>query len=180
DIVVFCWGKQGRKREKSMGGKTWIHTPDGESPHSTIYYPSVHPSHVVTVHDILGTLAIEDDEDPEENKVDEDDEPEEGDSEEEEMEIDDEVDNPEVIYLDEPPLLVFQFGHNFHVGEISSTRALFDGNFEEPPIPSAFAPRADDPYVMARDAAMAAQEDDDDDAAKDPQPLESRGSLRDP
>ncbi|GJU37444.1 reverse transcriptase domain-containing protein [Tanacetum coccineum] len=27
---------------------------------------------------------------------------------------------------------------------------------EEPPTPSAFAPRADDPYVMARDAAMAA------------------------
>ncbi|GJR22936.1 hypothetical protein Tco_0971463 [Tanacetum coccineum] len=41
---------------------------------------------------------------------------------------------------------------------------------EEPPTLSAFAPRADDPYVMARDAAMAAQEDDDDDgaAAKDP------------
>ncbi|GJT78019.1 hypothetical protein Tco_1044744 [Tanacetum coccineum] len=53
---------------------------------------------------------------------------------------------------------------------------------EEPPIPLAFAPRADDPYVMARDAAMAAQEDDDDDAAaaKDPQPSESRGSPRDP
>ncbi|GJS04120.1 hypothetical protein Tco_0320628 [Tanacetum coccineum] len=53
---------------------------------------------------------------------------------------------------------------------------------EEPPIPSAFAPRADDLYVMARDAAMAAQEDDDDDAAaaKDPQPLKSRGSLCDP
>ncbi|GJR81211.1 hypothetical protein Tco_0151996 [Tanacetum coccineum] len=50
---------------------------------------------------------------------------------------------------------------------------------EEPPIPSSFAPRADDPYVMARDADMAAQEDDDDDddaAAKDPQPSESRGS----
>ncbi|GJX87283.1 hypothetical protein Tco_0339297 [Tanacetum coccineum] len=39
----------------------------------------------------------------------------------------------------------------------------------------------DDPYVMARDATMAAQEDDDDDAdaAKDPQPLEFYGSLRD-
>ncbi|GJZ72103.1 hypothetical protein Tco_0635954, partial [Tanacetum coccineum] len=49
---------------------------------------------------------------------------------------------------------------------------------EEPPTPSTFAPHADDPYVMARDAAMAAQEDDDDDAAaaKDPQPSESRGS----
>ncbi|GKD31276.1 hypothetical protein Tco_1242054, partial [Tanacetum coccineum] len=53
---------------------------------------------------------------------------------------------------------------------------------EEPPIPSAFALRSDDPYVMARDAAMAAQEDDDDDddASKDPQPSESRGSPRDP
>ncbi|GKB58210.1 hypothetical protein Tco_0914396, partial [Tanacetum coccineum] len=50
----------------------------------------------------------------------------------------------------------------------------------EPPTPSAFAPRADDPYVMARDAAMAAQEDDDDDAAaKDLQPAESRGSPHD-
>ncbi|GJR63867.1 putative reverse transcriptase domain-containing protein, partial [Tanacetum coccineum] len=47
---------------------------------------------------------------------------------------------------------------------------------EEPPIPSAFAPRSDDSYVMARDVAMAAQEDDDDDATKDPQPSESRGS----
>ncbi|GKB72432.1 hypothetical protein Tco_0933844, partial [Tanacetum coccineum] len=46
--------------------------------------------------------------------------------------------------------------------------------------PLAFAPRADDPYVMARDAAMAAQEDDDVVAAKDPQPSESRGSPRDP
>ncbi|GJS43400.1 hypothetical protein Tco_0568443, partial [Tanacetum coccineum] len=53
---------------------------------------------------------------------------------------------------------------------------------EEPPIPSAFTPRANDPYVMARDVAMAAQEDDDDDVAvaKDPQPSESRGSPRDP
>ncbi|GJW60725.1 putative reverse transcriptase domain-containing protein [Tanacetum coccineum] len=43
---------------------------------------------------------------------------------------------------------------------------------EEPPIPSASVPRADDPYVMIRDAAMAAQEDEDDDAdaAKDSQP----------
>nr|GEY20004.1 hypothetical protein [Tanacetum cinerariifolium] len=49
---------------------------------------------------------------------------------------------------------------------------------EEPPIPLAFSPRANDPYVMARDATMAAQEDDDDDAAvsKDLQPLESHGS----
>ncbi|GJT99922.1 putative reverse transcriptase domain-containing protein [Tanacetum coccineum] len=52
----------------------------------------------------------------------------------------------------------------------------------EPPIPSASVPRADDPYVMIRDAVMAAQEDDDDDAdvAKDSQPSESHGSPRDP
>ncbi|GJY22428.1 putative reverse transcriptase domain-containing protein [Tanacetum coccineum] len=51
---------------------------------------------------------------------------------------------------------------------------------EEPPIPSAFAPRADDPYVMARDVAMAAQEDNDDDAAasKDPQPSETMPPKR--
>ncbi|GKD25773.1 hypothetical protein Tco_1231987 [Tanacetum coccineum] len=53
---------------------------------------------------------------------------------------------------------------------------------EEPPIPSASVPHADDPYVMIRDAAIAAQEDDDDDADadKDSQPSESCGSLRDP
>ncbi|GKG13160.1 hypothetical protein Tco_0350120 [Tanacetum coccineum] len=53
---------------------------------------------------------------------------------------------------------------------------------EEAPIPLAFTPRADDPYVMARDAVMASQEDDDDDAAaaKDPQPSESHGSPYDP
>ncbi|GJV92725.1 hypothetical protein Tco_1540538 [Tanacetum coccineum] len=193
----------------------------------------------------------DDDEDPEEDKVDEDDEedpekdddddPEEdevGNGEEEEMEIDDEMDNPKVIDPDEAPPPVFQFGHNFHVGESSSTRALLDGNSEvfapgpkpsdlmtihrittklekqmferynteikikekfkeddlrmnrheldvttkypkmkrpciperlrfqeEHPIPSTFAPRAADPYVMARDAAMAAQEDNDDDDA---------------
>nr|GFC77072.1 hypothetical protein [Tanacetum cinerariifolium] len=53
---------------------------------------------------------------------------------------------------------------------------------KEPPIPSAFAPRTDDLYVMARDAAMDTQEDDDDaaTAAKDLQPSESRRSPRDP
>ncbi|GJV98712.1 hypothetical protein Tco_1553964 [Tanacetum coccineum] len=185
----------------------------------------------------------DDDEDPEEDEVDEDDEedPEEdddedpdedevGNGEEEEMEIDDEMDNPEVIDPDVPPPPVFQFGHNFHVGESSSTRALLDGNsvvfapgpkpsdlmtihsrttklekqmferynteikikkkfneddlrmnrheldvtikyskMKRPCIPKRLrAPRADDPFVMARDAAMAAQEDDDDTAAKDP------------
>nr|GEU56376.1 hypothetical protein [Tanacetum cinerariifolium] len=62
----------------------------------------------------------DDDEDPQEDEVDEDDddeEPEEGDGEEEAMEIDDEVDNPKVIDRNEPPPPIFQFGHNFHVGE---------------------------------------------------------------
>ncbi|GJZ59238.1 hypothetical protein Tco_0615054 [Tanacetum coccineum] len=140
----------------------------------------------------------DDEEDPEEDDHEDPDEDEVGNGEEEEMEIDDEMNNLEVIDPDVPPPPVFQFGHNFHVGESSSTRALLDGNSvvfapgpkpsdlmtihsrttklrskclrEEPPIPSAFAPRANDPYVMARDAAMAAQEEDDDDdaAAKDP------------
>nr|GEU69691.1 putative reverse transcriptase domain-containing protein [Tanacetum cinerariifolium] len=192
----------------------------------------------------------DDEEDPEEeeDEVNEDDdkEPERGDGEEEEMEIDKEVDNPKVIDPNEPPPPVFQFGHNFHVGESSSLdgnsevfapgpkcgdlmtihkrttkleRQMFERyktkikikkkfqeddlrmnrnefkalvNYykmkrpciperlrfqEEPPIPLAFAPRTDDPYVMARDAAMATQEDDDDDdddddATKDPQPSE--------
>nr|GFB70370.1 hypothetical protein [Tanacetum cinerariifolium] len=44
-----------------------------------------------------------------------------------------------------------------------------------------FAPRTDDPYVMVRDAAMAALEYDDDDitAPKDLQPSEPHGSLHD-
>ncbi|GJS73891.1 hypothetical protein Tco_0706732 [Tanacetum coccineum] len=196
----------------------------------------------------MGIRYEEDDE--EDPKEDDDEEPEEdevGDGEEDEMEIDYKMDNPKVIDPDEPPPPIFQFGHNFYMGESSSTRALLDGNSkvfapgpkpsdlmtihrrttklekqmlkrynteikikekfkeddlrmnrheldvitkysnmmrlveEEPPIPSAFTPRADDLYVMARDATMAAQEDDDDDAAaaKDPQPSESRGSPRD-
>ncbi|GKB43345.1 hypothetical protein Tco_0888287 [Tanacetum coccineum] len=53
---------------------------------------------------------------------------------------------------------------------------------EEPPIHPAFAPRADDPYAMVRDAAIATREDDDDDttAPRDSQPSKLRGSLRDP
>ncbi|GKB64298.1 putative reverse transcriptase domain-containing protein, partial [Tanacetum coccineum] len=52
----------------------------------------------------------------------------------------------------------------------------------QPHIHSISAPRADDPYVMVRDVAMAAREDDDDDttAPSDPQPFETRGSPRDP
>ncbi|GKG23229.1 hypothetical protein Tco_0388532, partial [Tanacetum coccineum] len=34
---------------------------------------------------------------------------------------------------------------------------------KEPPIHPASAPREDNPYVMVRDAAMAAREDDNDD-----------------
>ncbi|GJT44919.1 hypothetical protein Tco_0953634 [Tanacetum coccineum] len=139
---------------------------------------------------------------------------------------------------DEPIPPVIQFGHNFHVGESSSTRDLLEGNSEvfspgpkasdlesvhrrtnklekqmfdrykterkmakkfkedefrmnrheyditaldtaeESPIYTASAPRADDPYVMVRDAVMAAREDDDDDitAPRDPQPSEPRRS----
>ncbi|GJX97506.1 hypothetical protein Tco_0353304, partial [Tanacetum coccineum] len=52
---------------------------------------------------------------------------------------------------------------------------------EESPIYTASAPRADDPYVMVRDAAMTAREDDDDDitAPRDPQPFEPCGSPHD-
>ncbi|GJQ96860.1 hypothetical protein Tco_0007999 [Tanacetum coccineum] len=50
---------------------------------------------------------------------------------------------------------------------------------EEPPVPPVSVPRADDPYVMVREAALAA-EDDDADTAEDPQPSEFRGSSRDP
>ncbi|GKA74274.1 ribonuclease H-like domain-containing protein [Tanacetum coccineum] len=84
--------------------------------------------------------------------------PEEGDDEEEEMEVDDEENNSEV----RPQI---PEGLRFR---------------EEPPIPLTSVPRADDPYVMIKDAANTAQEDvdDDADADKDPQPSESRGSLR--
>ncbi|GJY09944.1 hypothetical protein Tco_0378129 [Tanacetum coccineum] len=53
--------------------------------------------------------------------------------------------------------------------------------WEESPIYTASASRADDPYVMVRDAAMAAREDDDDDITtpRDPQPSELCGSPRD-
>nr|GEV35929.1 hypothetical protein [Tanacetum cinerariifolium] len=50
--------------------------------------------------------------------------------------------------------------------------------FEAPPIHTASAPCADDPYVIVKDVAMAAREDNDDDIAapRDPQPSELRGS----
>nr|GFC46750.1 hypothetical protein [Tanacetum cinerariifolium] len=49
---------------------------------------------------------------------------------------------------------------------------------EEPSIHIAPVPRADDPYVMVRDAARGIREDEDDDAValRDTQPPESRGS----
>ncbi|GJX84254.1 hypothetical protein Tco_0335028 [Tanacetum coccineum] len=52
----------------------------------------------------------------------------------------------------------------------------------KPPIHPAFAPRSDDPYVMVRDAAIAAQDDDGDDttAPTDSQSSKPRGSPRDP
>ncbi|GJU91370.1 hypothetical protein Tco_1303793 [Tanacetum coccineum] len=51
----------------------------------------------------------------------------------------------------------------------------------EPPIHPAFAPRSDDPYVIARDAAIAARDDDGDDnsAPMDSQPSKPRGSACD-
>nr|GEZ17477.1 transposon Ty3-I Gag-Pol polyprotein [Tanacetum cinerariifolium] len=72
-----------------------------------------------------------------------------------------------------PP--VIQFGSNFHVGESSATRDLLAGNskvYEEPSIYTAPVPRADDPYVMARDVAMDTRgdEDVDTDAPWDTQP----------
>ncbi|GKC67887.1 putative reverse transcriptase domain-containing protein [Tanacetum coccineum] len=52
----------------------------------------------------------------------------------------------------------------------------------EPPIHPTFAPRSDNPYVMVRDATIAARDDDGDDttAPTDSQPSEPRGSPRDP
>ncbi|GJV41525.1 putative reverse transcriptase domain-containing protein [Tanacetum coccineum] len=202
-----------------------------------------------------GWLEEDPEEDPEEDEEDEED-PQEGDDEEEEMEIDEKENNSEISDPNEPPPPVFQFGHNFHMGESSSTRALLDGNyvvFAPGPKPSDLriihsrttklekqmferyttefkirkkftendlrmnrqefeasvnysdmmrlieglskkveeltlqcsrakpsVPRANDLYVMARDATVAAQEDDNDDAdaAKDPQPLESQSCLQ--
>ncbi|GJV37606.1 hypothetical protein Tco_1410083 [Tanacetum coccineum] len=163
----------------------------------------------------------DDDEDPEEDDDEEPEEDEVGDGEEEEMEIDDEMDNPEVIDPDEPPPPVFyrttklekqmferynieiKIKKKFNEDELCMNRHELDVTIkyskmkrmveglskqidelklqcsrakrlsqweawvrpciperlrfqEEPPTPSAFAPRADDPYVMARDAAMAA------------------------
>ncbi|GJX37829.1 reverse transcriptase domain-containing protein [Tanacetum coccineum] len=52
----------------------------------------------------------------------------------------------------------------------------------EPPIHPAFAPRSDDPYVIVKDAAIAARDDDGDDttAPMDSQPSKPHGSPRDP
>nr|GFB58736.1 hypothetical protein [Tanacetum cinerariifolium] len=52
---------------------------------------------------------------------------------------------------------------------------------EEPSIHIAPVPRADDPYVMVRDAARGTREDEGIDtvALRDTQPPESRGSSRD-
>ncbi|GJU43544.1 hypothetical protein Tco_1200810 [Tanacetum coccineum] len=142
-------------------------------------------------------------EDPEEEEDDEEDpevDPEEGDDEEEEMEVDDEEDpeeDSEEGNDEEEEMKVFPPGPRpsdlraIHSRITKLEKQMFKRRsrlttklflIEEPLIPSASVPRTDDPYVMIRDAAMAAQEDDDDDAdaAKDSQPLESRGSPRDP
>nr|GFC25924.1 hypothetical protein [Tanacetum cinerariifolium] len=51
---------------------------------------------------------------------------------------------------------------------------------EEPSIHTAPVPRADDPYVVVRDAALDTRgdEDVDTDAPRDTQPFEPRGSPR--
>nr|GFA58640.1 hypothetical protein [Tanacetum cinerariifolium] len=82
---------------------------------------------------------------------------------------------------------------NFHVGESSASRDLLEGNDEEawvrgripyslrfqeePSIHIALVPRADDPYVMVRNAARGNREDEDVAAPWDTQPPKSRGSL---
>nr|GEX36675.1 putative reverse transcriptase domain-containing protein [Tanacetum cinerariifolium] len=101
---------------------------------------------------------------------------------------------------------VIQFGSNFHIGESSAMRdflqaiakfmaeelsrweAWVRGRIpnnlrfqEELSIYTAPVPRADDPYVMVRDAAMDTQGDEDvnTNAPWDTQPFEMRGSPRD-
>nr|GEV47071.1 putative reverse transcriptase domain-containing protein [Tanacetum cinerariifolium] len=78
--------------------------------------------------------------------------------------------------------------HNRRAKELSHWKAWVKGRIpnnlrfqEEPSIYTASVPRADDPYVMVRDAAMVTQEDKDDDpnALQDTQPFKSRGSPRD-
>nr|GEV80505.1 putative zinc finger, CCHC-type, retrotransposon Gag domain protein [Tanacetum cinerariifolium] len=147
----------------------------------------------------------------------------EGNKDDEEMEVDEEDEDDGVDDNEDEAEVINaykEFGHNFHVGEGSSTGALLAGNnevnapgpiacnlesvrwvatrldkqmfdrgrmpaesrFEEdPPIYTASTLRADDPYVMIRDAVMAAREDDDDDitAPRYPQPSEPHGSPHD-
>nr|GFB39970.1 hypothetical protein [Tanacetum cinerariifolium] len=97
--------------------------------------------------------------------------------------VNDEEDDAEIADVDDVPIPpVIQFGTNFHIKESSTMRDLLTGNSkEEPFIYTALVPRADDPYVMVRDAAMDTQgdEDVDTDAPWDTQPFEPRGSPRD-
>nr|GFA22698.1 reverse transcriptase domain-containing protein [Tanacetum cinerariifolium] len=101
-------------------------------------------------------------------------EPEEEEEEEKENEAmeDDEEDDAEVInpYEEVDP-------HN-RPPPTFDEETKFAPPVEEPSIHIAPVPRADDPYVMVRDAARGTQEDEDDDAValRDTQPLESRGS----
>nr|GEV40739.1 putative reverse transcriptase domain-containing protein [Tanacetum cinerariifolium] len=111
--------------------------------------------------------------------------------------LNDEEDDSEIADADDVPIPpVFQFGSTFYVGERSASRDLLVGNSkvyapgpmccdlksvhrgEEPSIYITPVPRADDPYVMVRDAAMGTRGDEDveTDAPRDTQPSEPRGS----
>ncbi|GKC80212.1 hypothetical protein Tco_1130986 [Tanacetum coccineum] len=135
----------------------------------------------------------------EEMEVDDEEDPEEGDDEEEEMEVDDEENNSEVFPPGPRPSdlrainsrttklekqMFESRGKRLSEWEAQVRPQIPEGlRFrEEPPILSASVPCVDDPYVMIRDAARAAQEDADDDvdADKDPQPSEFCGPPRDP
>nr|GEX69491.1 hypothetical protein [Tanacetum cinerariifolium] len=79
-------------------------------------------------------------------------------------------------------------GHEYDITALDATetqvreRILAELRFvEEPPIYTASAPRANDLYIMVRDADMAAREDDDDDITtpRDPRPFEPHGSPHD-
>ncbi|GJV70287.1 hypothetical protein Tco_1485796 [Tanacetum coccineum] len=65
--------------------------------------------------------------------------------------------------------------HEYDITTLDAVEEAF-----EPPIHLAFASRSDDPYAIARNAAIAARDDDGDDttAPMDSQPSEPRGSPR--
>nr|GFC02846.1 hypothetical protein [Tanacetum cinerariifolium] len=64
---------------------------------------------------------------------------------------------------------------------VRANRSESEDDEEEPSIHTAHVPRANDPYVMVRDAARGTREDEDVDtiAPRDTQPSEPHGSPRD-